>query len=89
MRNYHPIVQSYFVVRLRDIKLIRSCVAVPRKNILSKIMMIQYFVNNGLSIARDIARDEFATVFAYCPLDDSFYPLYNFDPEVRFISTPK
>ncbi len=89
MRNFHPIVQSYFVVRLCDTNLIRCCVPVPRKNIQGKIMMIQYFVSNGLTLACNVAHDEYATVLAYSPLDDSYYPLYNYDPAIKFIPTPK
>lgn len=89
MRNLHPVVQSYYVAILRDETFIRCCVPVSRKAILAKSMKIEHFVNNALTIACNVARDEYATVLAYCPVDDSYYPLFNYNPFVKFISTPK
>ncbi|MGF0097720.1 hypothetical protein ACQRD6_05125 [Prevotella sp. SGI.027] len=89
MRNYHPKVRFYYVVRLYNIKLIRAAVPVSRLNIFRKYMMIDVDIPDGFNLACDVARRLHCSVLAYSPHDERYYPFFNYDSSVKFNPLPK
>lgn len=88
MRINRPLIHSYHVVRLRDIKNIRSCVPVSRKHIFTEYSKIHRLCDNSYEISLHFADKVSGSVLGYCPYNQSFYPLSNFDPDIKYISTP-
>lgn len=89
MRINRPLIHSYHVVRLRDIKHIRSCVPVSRKHIFCEYSKILEICGNSYEISLLFADKVSCTVLGYCAYDKSFYPLKNFDPDIKFVPVPK
>jgi hypothetical protein len=88
MRINRPLIYSYHVVRLTDIKHIRACVPVSRKHIFAEYSKMLSFLLDSYDMSVFFADKLSATVLGYCPYDGKFYPLHNFDPDIKFISTP-
>lgn len=89
MRIDRPLIHSYHVVRLRDIKYIRSCVPVSRKHIFCEYSKILELFGNSYEISLQFAEKVSGTVLCYCAYDKKFYPFKNFDPDLKFVPVPK
>ena len=88
MRINRPLIHSYHVVRLTDINHIRACVPVPRKAIFAEYSKMLSQLPDSYEMSQYFADKLSATVLGFCAFDKRFYPLHNFDPEIKFIPTP-
>ena len=89
MRTYKPSIQTFHVVRLKDISTIRVCEPIPRKYIHSVYLMVQDFVDEEFKIVSSVSKNYKATIVGFSSRDNSFYPLINNDPDIKFLTTPK
>ena len=83
-----PLVQSFIVARLHDVKFLRAGKPVPRKFIFAKYMMVQDSVADGFVIALSVAKRLNATLLAYSPRHQCYYPFFNYDPFIHFNCLP-
>lgn len=88
MRINRPLIYSYHVVRLTDIKHIRACSPVSRKHIFAEYSKILSFLLDSYDMSVFFADKLSATVLGYCPYDGKFYPLHNSDHDIKFLSSP-
>ncbi len=88
MRINRPLIHSYHVVRLTDIKHIRACSSISRKHIFAEYSKMLSDLPDSYETSLFFADKLSATVLGYCPYDKKFYPLHNSDHEIKFLSCP-
>lgn len=88
MRNPHPLIYSYHVVRLRNVTHLRSCVPVPRKQIFSDYSKIVALFHDSYEISSDLCFRVSGTLLGYSAYNKCYYPLANFDPDIKFNPIP-
>ena len=89
MRTKRPLIHSYHVVRLRDVKHLRSCESVNRKHIFIEYSKILELCNESYETSLNLAAASYSTLLGYCAYNKCFYPLFNADPDIKFNPVPK
>ena len=89
MRINRPLIHSYHVVRLRDIKYMRSCVSISRKHFFVEYSKMLALLPDSYEMSLFLADKASCTLLGYCAYNKLFYPLKNFDPDLKFIPVPK